>query len=76
MVVAHGAGARELAIAARDAGLALGRVVVCTDEITARNVLGDSIMDGDAILALGIPAESCYKLAERLESRFERELVS
>jgi len=75
LVVSHGAGARDLAIAARDAGLALGRVVVCTDENTARNVLGDSIMDGDAILALGIPAESCYKLAERLESRFEREVA-
>lgn len=75
LVVAHGAGARDLAIAARDAGLAIGRVVVCTDENTARNVLGDSMMDGDALLALGVPAESCYKLAERLESRFERELL-
>jgi hypothetical protein len=73
LVVVHGAGGRDLAIAARDSGLAIGRVIVCTDENTARNVLGDSVMDGDALLALGIPAESCYKLAERLESRFERE---
>ncbi len=73
LVVVHGCGARDAAIAARDAGVPLGRVVVCTDESTARNVLSDSIMNGDAILALGIAAESCYKLAERLESRFERE---
>jgi hypothetical protein len=73
MVVVCGSGGRELAIAARDAGLPIGRVVVCSDDVTARNVLGDSIMSGDAVLALGISAESCYKLAERLESRFERE---
>jgi hypothetical protein len=73
MAVVYGTGARELAIAVRDAGLPIGRVVVCSDDVTARNVLGDSVMAGDAVLALGIPAESCYKLAERLESRFERE---
>jgi hypothetical protein len=75
MVVVYGFGARDLALAARDAGLPIGRVVVCRDEATARNVLGDSINAGDAVLALGIPADSCYKLAERLESRFERELL-
>jgi hypothetical protein len=75
MVVACGAGARDLAIAARDAGLSIGRVVVCTDEATARNVLTDSIVAGDTILALGTTSESCYKLAERIETRFERELL-
>jgi hypothetical protein len=75
MLVVYGAGSRELAIAARDAGLPIGRVIVCTDETTARNVLGDSIMDGDVLVALGTPLETCYKLAERLESRFERELL-
>ena len=75
MLVVYGAGARDLALAARDAGLAIGRVIVCTDDVTARNVLGDSINPGDAVLALGITAESCYKLAERLESRYEREML-
>jgi hypothetical protein len=75
MVIACGLGARELAIAARDAGLSIGRVVVCTDDATARNVLTDSIVAGDTILALGTTSESCYKLAERMETRFERELL-
>lgn len=75
MVVACGLGARELALAVRDAGLSIGRVVVCTDDATARNVLTDSIVAGDTILALGTTSESCYKLAERLETRFERELL-
>jgi hypothetical protein len=75
MLVVTGAGAREIAVAARDAGLPIGRVVVCRDDVTARNVLGDSINPGDAVLALGIAADSCYKLAERLESRYERELL-
>jgi hypothetical protein len=76
MVVVCGAAGREMAVAARDAGLPIGRVVVCRDDATARNVLGDSINAGDCVLALGIAAESCYKLAERLESRFERDLVT
>lgn len=76
MVVLSGTGARDIAIAARDAGLPIGRVVVCVDDATARNVLGDSINAGDTVLALGIAADNCYKLATRLESRFERELVA
>src|SRR5688500_16548537 len=36
MLVVCGAGAREIALAARDAGLPIGRVVVCTDDVTAR----------------------------------------
>ena len=75
MVIMQGVGGRDMAIAARDTGLPIGRVVVCSDDIAARNVLGDSIRRGDAVLALGITADSCYKLAERLESRFERELL-
>lgn len=75
MVIACGTGARDVAIAARDAGLSIGRVVVCTDDATARNVLTDSIVAGDTILALGTTSESCYKLAERMETRFERELL-
>ena len=54
MVVVCGTGGRDVAVGARDAGLALGRVVVCRDDATARNVLGDSIAAGDAVLALGI----------------------
>ena len=76
MVVVSGAGAREIALAARDAGLPIGRVVVCRDDATARNVLGDSIAAGDALLALSIDAETCQRLAERLESKFEQELIT
>ena len=76
MVVVCGAGGRDLAVGARDAGLALGRVVVCRDEATARNVLGDSVGAGDVVLALGINAESCEPLGERLESRFSRKLAA
>ena len=75
MVVVCGGGAREMALAARDCGLPLGRVVVCRDEATARNVLGDSIAAGDAVLALAVDAQSCQRLAERLESKFERQLA-
>lgn len=73
MAVLCGLGGRDLAVAARDAGLPLTRVVVCRDDATARNVLCDSVAAGDAILALGVSEESCRSFAERLESRFEIE---
>jgi hypothetical protein len=76
MVVVCGAGGRDAAAAARDAGLALGRVVVCRDEATARNVLGDSVVSGDTVLALGIGADSCQRLADRLESKFARRVAA
>jgi hypothetical protein len=75
LVVVCGHGARDVALGARDAGLALGRVVVCRDEATARNVLGDSIAADDTVLALGINMDGCQRLADRLESRFSRQLA-
>jgi hypothetical protein len=74
MVVVCGTSGRDVAVGARDAGLPLGRVVVCRDEATARNVLGDSVAADDAVLALGIAREGCQRLADRLESRFSRTL--
>jgi hypothetical protein len=71
MAVLCGVGGRDLAVAARDAGLPLTRVVVCREDSTARNVLSDSVQPGDAILALGVSEESCRAFAERLDSRFE-----
>lgn len=76
LVVVCGAGGRELALGARDAGLALGRVVVCRDEATARNVLSDCMTVGDVVLAFGIASEGCQRLADRLESRFSRKLAA
>ena len=76
LVVVCGQGAREIALGARDAGLALGRVVVCRDEATARNVLGDSIAAGDNVLAVGVNIDGCQRLADRLESRFSRQLAA
>ncbi len=70
LAVVCGAGADELALAARDAGMALGHVVVCRDDATARNVLGDSVAAGDVVLALGVSGDSCQRLVERLESKF------
>jgi len=74
LVVVCGTGGRDLAVGARDAGLPLGRVVVCRDEATARNVLGDSIAAEDAVLVLGIATDGCQRLADRLESRFAKNL--
>lgn len=72
-VIVSGHGAREIATAARDAGLPVGRVIVCSDDPTARNLLNDSLIAGDTVLALGISGASCEKLAERLASHFDVE---
>jgi len=74
MLVVSGPGGRDVAVAARDAGLPLSRVIVCRDDAIARNVLCDSLSPDDVVLAVGMPADSCHRLSERLESRFEREL--
>jgi hypothetical protein len=74
MVVVFGSGGRDMALGARDARLPLGRVVVCRDEATARNVLGDSIAADDVVLALGVGSDGCQRLADRLESRFASNL--
>jgi hypothetical protein len=76
MVIVFGTGGRDMALGARDASLPLGRVVVCRDEATARNVLGDSIAVDDVVLALGVGSDGCQRLADRLESRFGRPLQS
>jgi hypothetical protein len=73
MAVVEGEGARELAHALRDSGLSLSRVIVCRDEATARNVLCDSLAPGDVVLALGVDADNCQRLSERLEWRFEQQ---
>ena len=75
MVIMCGHGGRDAALGARDAGLPLGRVVVCRDDATARNVLGDSVIAGDAVLALGINVDGAQRLADRLESKFSRKLA-
>ncbi len=76
MVVMCGVGGREAALGAREAGLPLGRVVVCRDDATARNVLGDSVAVGDAVLALGVGTDGAQRLADRLESKFSRKLAT
>jgi hypothetical protein len=76
LVVVYGHGGRDLAIGARDSGLALGRVVVCRDETTARNVLSDSMAIGDVVLAFGIGSDGCQRLEDRLEARFSRDLAA
>ena len=76
MVVACGPGGRDLALAARDEGLAIGRVVVCRDEATARNVLCDSLAPGDCLLVLGIDVSHSRRLAERLQWRLEPALAA
>jgi hypothetical protein len=76
LVVVCGNGGRDAAVGARDAGLALGRVVVCRDEATARNVLGDSLALDDAVLVIGVGGDGAQRLADRLESRFSRKLAA
>ena len=52
MVVVCGVGGRELAIAARDAGLPLSRVVVCRDDATAATCCATQLLPATRYLLL------------------------
>lgn len=62
---------RDLAVAARDAGLPLSQTIVCTCAMTARNLLADMIRPGDVALLLGVDAQDIEKTYERLDARRE-----
>lgn len=69
VLVTCGLSGREIAIGARDAGLALGDVVVCDRAKVACDVLVHRLVPGDTVLLLGIDTEACDQLVEELHKR-------
>lgn len=67
LLVSCGISGREVGIGARDAGLKLANVVVCSKATAAGQVLRKQLVPGDTLLLLGIDNKTCDKLASMLE---------
>lgn len=67
LIVSCGISGREVGIGARDAGLDLSSVVVCSQPLAGGQVLTSHITPGDTVLLLGIDEKTCDALAHMLE---------
>ena len=72
MLVSCGLCGREVAIGARDEGLELANVVVCSDARSACEVLTHRLIPGDTVMLLGIDAETRARLILSLDKRLSR----
>lgn len=70
LFIATGLNARSAALAARDTGMFLGDVIVCTDEATACQVLAERIAPSDAVLLHGVNAVAAQALLRHCEQRW------
>jgi len=76
MLVSCGLSGREIAIGARDAGLSLGNVVVCTQATAAIEVAASRLVPGDIVLLLGIEEKTCDRLVAALGQRLSVRLAA
>ena len=76
LFIATGLNARAAALAARDTGMFLGNVIVCTDDSTACQVLAERIAPSDAVLLHGVNAVAAKALLRNCEQRWNFAAVS
>ncbi|MCG8448247.1 MAG: hypothetical protein MI725_01540 [Pirellulales bacterium] len=76
MLVSCGLSGREIAIGARDAGLSLANVVVCSQPSAACEVLTCRLVQGDTVLLLGIEEGVCDQLVAALDKRLSVKLAA
>ncbi len=70
LLVSCGISGREVGIGARDAGLDLASVVVCSNPLAGGQVLANQLTPGDTVLLLGIDEEVSAEVATLLDRRF------
>ncbi len=75
LLVSCGISGREVGIGARDAGLDLASVVVCSQPLAAGQVLRKQLIAGDTVLMLGIDHSTCMRLAGMLEEHLVPQTV-
>ena len=76
LLVSCGRSGREVAIGARDAGLSLADVVVCSKADSACEVLNCRLLPGDTVLMLGIEDTVCDHLVATLNRRLSYRLAA
>ncbi len=67
MLVSCGLSGREVGIGARDAGLDLSSVLVCSKPLAGGQVLATQLVPGDTVLLLGIDDATCDEVAELVD---------
>ncbi|MGI9427520.1 MAG: hypothetical protein ACR2NM_02600 [Bythopirellula sp.] len=70
LLVSCGISGREVGIGARDAGLNLASVVVCTKPLSGGQVLAHRLAAGDVVMMLGFDEQSSDQVAQLLIDRF------
>lgn len=71
LLISCGLSGREVGIGARDAGLDLSSVVVCSKPLAGGQVLVNRLTPGDTVLLLGIESEKCEQIAALLEANLD-----
>ena len=66
IVITFGRGRHDVALAARDAGLPLDKVVACCDATTAGDVVVELLSEGDTALLLGFNQQHSEAIQARL----------
>jgi hypothetical protein len=70
LLVSCGISGREVGIGARDAGLNLSSVVVCSKPLSGGQVLAHRLIAGDVVMMLGFDEPSSEQVAQLLIDRF------
>ena len=76
LLVSCGLSGREIAIGARDAGLSLANVVVCSQAMAATEVMASRLVPGDTILLLGVNSELSEHLVAAIDERLSVKLAA
>lgn len=72
ILVSYGTGGRDVAIGARDSGLDLGSVVVCSDSHSACELVTRQLLPGDTVLLLGAEQRTCDQVVALLDEKAAR----
>ncbi len=69
LLVSCGISGREVGIGARDAGLDLASVLVCSKPLAGGQALACQLVPGDTVLLLGMDDETCDEVAKLIDSQ-------
>ena len=76
LLITCGISGREVGIGARDAGLPLASVVVCSKPAAGSQVLANQTAPGDTVLLLGMDRHACDELIEALTQQLGTQAVA
>lgn len=76
LLATSGCDGRQLAMAARDAGLPMSKVVVCRAESMAATVVADETAPGDQVFMIGVGENAAAELVRRIAARWGAALAT